>query len=140
MRLLITTPTAIVVDQPDVSSIRAEDDSGNFGILRGHADLLTALNVSIVSWHAADGRVHYCAVSRGVLSVVGGNEIAIATREAIAGDDLDRLEENVLNQFRKRGEAEQASRKQSLQLQMKAMRQIVQYLRPERPRATEGGS
>lgn len=140
MRLLITTPTAIAVDQPDVSSIRAEDDSGNFGILRGHADLLTVLNVSIVSWHAADGRVHYCAVSRGVLSVVGGNEIAIATREAIAGDDLDRLEENVLNQFRKRGEAEQASRKQSLQLQMKAMRQIVQYLRPERPRATEGGS
>ena len=140
MRLLITTPTAIVVDQPNVSSVRAEDDSGSFGILRGHEDLLTALNLSMVSWRDADDRVRYCAVRRGVLSVTGGSEIAIATREAIPGDDLDRLEEVVLNQFRERSEMERASRTQSLQLQMKAIRQIVQYLRPERPRSTEGGS
>jgi len=140
MRLLITTPTAIVVDQPNVSSVRAEDDSGSFGILRGHEDLLTALNLSMVSWRDADDRVRYCAVRRGVLSVTGGSEIAIATREAIPGDDLDRLEEVVLNQFRERSEMERASRTQSLQLQMKAIRQIVQYLRPERPRSTEAGS
>jgi len=140
MRLLITTPTAIVVDEPDVSSVCAEDDSGSFGILRGHEDLLTALNLSIVSWRDADDRVHYCAVRRGVLSVTKGSEIAIATREAISGDDLDRLEEVVLNQFRERSEMERASRTQSLQLQMKAIRQIVQYLRPERPRTMEGGS
>ena len=140
MRLLITTPTAIVVDQPNVSSVRAEDDSGSFGILRGHEDLLTALNLSIVSWRDADDRVRYCAVRRGVLSVTGGSEIAIATREAIPGDDLDRLEEVVLNQFRERSEMERASRTQSLQLQMKAIRQIVRYLRPERPGAMEGGS
>ena len=140
MRLLITTPTAIVVDEPDVSSVRAEDDSGSFGILRGHEDLLTALNLSIVSWRDADDRLRYCAVRRGVLSVTKGSEVAIATREAIPGDDLDRLEEVVLNQFRERSEMERASRTQSLQLQMKAIRQIVQYLRPERPRAMEGGS
>ena len=140
MRLLITTPTAIVVDELDVSSVRAEDDSGSFGILRGHQDLLTALNVSIVSWHDADDRVRYCAVRRGVLSVMDGSEIAIATREAIAGDDLDRLEAVVLNQFRERSEMERTSRTQSMQLQMKAIRQIVRYLRPERPRAMEGGS
>ena len=140
MRLLITTPTAIVVDESNVSSVRAEDDSGSFGILRGHEDLLTALNLSMVSWRDADDRVRYCAVRRGVLSVTGGSEIAIATREAIPGDDLDRLEEVVLNQFRERSEMERASRTQSLQLQMKAIRQIVQYLRPERPRSTEAGS
>jgi len=140
MRLLITTPTAIVVDEPNVTSVRAEDDSGSFGILRGHQDLLTALNVSIVSWRDADNRVHYCAVRRGVLSVTDGSEIAIATREAIPGDDLDRLEEVVLSQFRERSETERASRTQSLQLQMKAIRQIVQYLRPERRGTMEGGS
>jgi len=140
MRLLITTPTAIVVDAPDVSSVRAEDDSGSFGILRGHEDLLTALNVSIVSWRDVDNRVRYCAVRRGVLSVTDGSEIAIATREAIPGDDLDRLEEVVLNQFRQRGETERASRTQSLQLQMKAIRQIVRCLRPDRPGAMEGSS
>ncbi len=140
MRLLITTPTAIVVDEPNVTSIRAEDDSGSFGILRGHQDLLTALNVSIVSWRDADNRVHYCAVRRGVLSVTDGSEIAIATREAVPGDDLDRLEEVVLSQFRQRSETERASRTRSLQLQMKAIRQIVQYLRPERRGTMEGGS
>lgn len=140
MRLLITTPTAIVVDEPNVSSVRAEDDSGSFGILRGHEDLLTALSVSIVSWHDVEDRVRYCAVRRGVLSVTGGSRIAIATREAIAGDDLDRLEAVVLSQFRQRADMERASRTQSLQLQMKAIRQIVRYLRPDRPQVMEGGS
>ncbi|HVX74805.1 MAG TPA: F0F1 ATP synthase subunit epsilon [Bradyrhizobium sp.] len=140
MRLLITTPTAIVVDESNVSSVRAEDDSGSFGILGGHADLLTALNISIVSWHAAENRVRYCAVRRGVLSVTGGAEVAIATREAIVGDDLDRLEQIVLGEFRKRSETERASRTESLQLQMKAIRQIVQYLRPDRRSVIDGGS
>lgn len=131
MRLLITTPTAVVVNESSVSSVRAEDDSGSFGILKGHADLLTALNISIINWHAADGRVHYCAVRRGVLTVTGGADVAIATREAIVGEDLDQLEEIVLTEFRKRSETERASRTETLQLQMRAIRQIVQYLRPD---------
>ena len=85
MRLLITTPTAVVIDDPDVVAVRAEDESGSFGILQGHADFLTALTVSVVSWHHADDRQRFCAVRRGVLSVTKGNEVAIATREAIAG-------------------------------------------------------
>lgn len=131
MRLLITTPTAVVVDESGVSSVRAEDDSGSFGILKGHADLLTALNISIVSWHTTDDRIHYCAMRRGVLTVTGGADVAIATREAIAGDDLDQLEEIVLTEFRKRSETERASRTETLQLQMRAIRRIVQYLRPD---------
>ena len=49
MKLRITDPTAILVDT-DVRSVRAEDASGSFGILSGHADFLTVLGVSIVSW------------------------------------------------------------------------------------------
>ena len=56
MRLLITTPTAVVIDEQDVVAVRAEDESGSFGILNGHADFLTALTVSVVSWHNADDR------------------------------------------------------------------------------------
>ncbi len=133
MRLLITTPIAVVVDVSDVVAIRAEDESGSFGILDGHADLLTALTVSVVSWHHADERQRFCAVRRGVLSVTSGSSVAIATREAIAGDDLGLLEQVVLAQFRDTLEAERAARTESLQLQMKAIRQIVRYLRPERP-------
>jgi F-type H+-transporting ATPase subunit epsilon len=133
MRLLITTPTAVVVDDSDVVAVRAEDESGSFGILRGHADFLTALTVSVVSWHRADDRKRYCAVRRGVLSMTDGREVSIATREAIPGDELDHLEQVVLAEFRESLEAERTARIESVQLQMKAIRQIVRYLRPERP-------
>jgi F-type H+-transporting ATPase subunit epsilon len=139
MRLLITTPTSIVIDEHDVVAVRAEDESGGFGILNGHADFLTALTISVVTWRYADDRQRFCAVRRGVLSVTNGNEVAIATREAIPGDDLDRLEQVVLTQIRDELDAERTARTESMQLQMKAIRQIVRYLRPERPRIFGGG-
>jgi F-type H+-transporting ATPase subunit epsilon len=133
MRLLITTPTAVVVDE-DVVSIRAEDESGGFGILAGHADFTTALGVSVISWRLRGDRQRFCAVRRGVLSVSKGKETAIATREAIVDDDLARLENTVLTHFREAVEVEKIARTESLRLQMKAIRQIVRFLRPERPR------
>lgn len=133
MRLLITDPTTVVADHPDVVSVRAEDASGGFGILDRHADLLTALNVSVVQWRHADGRLGYCAVRRGVLSVRGGNEVAIATRQAQRGDDLDQLEQVVLARFRAELDTERSERVASLRLHMAAIRQIVAALRPAGP-------
>jgi len=132
MRLLITTPTAVVVDDPDVVSVRAEDATGSFGILDRHADFLTVLTVSVVAWRRVDGRWRYCAVRRGVLRVDNGCEVAVATREAIVDDNLDHLEQVVLAQLRSALDTERAARTESLQLQMKAIRQIIRYLRPER--------
>lgn len=139
MRLLITTPIKVVVDEPEARAVRAEDESGSFGILDGHDDLLTALTVSVVSWHRAAGPPRFCAVRHGILSVGGGREVAIATREAIVGDDLDRLEQVVLTEFRQKADSERASRVTALELQMKAIRQIMRYLRPEL-RGTGDGS
>ena len=62
----------MVADHDDVVSVRAEDASGSFGILPGHADLLTVLTPSVVAWRHADGRPGWCAVRRGVLTVRGG--------------------------------------------------------------------
>ena len=139
MRLLITTPAAVVADESDITAVRAEDETGGFGILQGHADFLTVLSVSVVAWHRADAIQRYCAVRRGVLRVSGGNEVAIATREAITGDDLDHLEQVVVGQLRSELETERTARTESLQLQMKAIRQIVRYLRPERRGILGGG-
>lgn len=139
MRLLITTPTAVVADDHDVLAIRAEDATGSFGILQGHADFLTVLSVSVVAWRRADDRTRYCAVRRGVLRVNDGNEVAIATREAIVSDNLDHLEQVVVAQLRGALETERTGRTESLQLQMKAIRQILRYLRPERHVISGGG-
>ena len=132
MRLLITTPASVVVDEHNVTAVRAEDETGSFGVLDGHAEFLTALTLSVVHWRGARDRLRFCAVRRGVLSVTHGTEVSIATREAILGDDLARLEQVVLTQFREALEAERATRTESLQLQMQAVRRIIRYLRPNR--------
>jgi F-type H+-transporting ATPase subunit epsilon len=137
VRLLVTTPTAVVVDRHDVVSVRAEDATGGFGVLCGHADFLTALPVSVVSWRRADGGEGHCAVRRGLLSVRDGREVAVATRDAVADDDLERLERVVLARYRETAEAESEARLGGARLHLEAVRQIVRYLRPGR--RTDGG-
>jgi F-type H+-transporting ATPase subunit epsilon len=131
MKLRITTPLAVVIDEDDVLILRAEDASGSFGIQPHHADFLTSLALSVVSWKSSDGSRHYCAVRRGVLSVTAGCNIAVATREAVTGDDLAVLDERILAQFRSDIEAERAERIDSTRLQLTAIRQILRHLRPD---------
>jgi F-type H+-transporting ATPase subunit epsilon len=131
MRLLISDPTTVVLDT-DVVSVRAEDESGSFGILPGHADLLTVLTPSVVAWRDADGRRGWCAVRRGVLTV-RGKQVAIATRQAQLGNDLDELEHAVVAKFRAEADAERVARIAATRLHMQAIRQIVRALRPGQP-------
>jgi F-type H+-transporting ATPase subunit epsilon len=131
MRLRIVTPLEIVVDEDSVSAVRAEDASGCFGVLPGHADFLTSLAISVVSWTVAGGAARHCAVRRGVLSVAGGREVAIATREAIPGDDIATLDQNVLERFRADSEVERREHVESTRLQLAAIRQIMRRLRPD---------
>jgi F-type H+-transporting ATPase subunit epsilon len=130
MRLRITTPLAVVIDASDIEIVSAEDASGGFGIQPGHTDFLTSLAVSVVSWNARGAARHYCAVRGGVLTVTGGRDVAIATREAIAGDDLAVLDQQILARFREDREAERAEHFDSTQMQLNAIRQIIRHLRP----------
>jgi F-type H+-transporting ATPase subunit epsilon len=120
---------SVVVDDDDVRALRADDATGSFGILPGHADFLTSLTIGVVTWRDAHGVAHHCAVRRGVLSVTGGREIAIATREAVTGDDLATLDETVLARFRADTDTERAERVDSTRLQLNAIRRIVGHLR-----------
>ncbi len=130
MRLRITTPLAIVVDEDAVQIVSAEDASGGFAIQPLHADFLTSLAVGVVSWEASDGARHYCAVHGGVLTVSDGREVAITTREAIAGNDLATLDQAILDRFGADADAERADRIDSTKLQLRAIREIVRHLRP----------
>ena len=130
MRLCIITPLAVVIDADDIDIVSAEDASGGFGIQPHHTDFLTSLPVSVVSWTCRGSARHYCAVRGGVLTVTGGQDVAIATREAIAGDDLAVLDQKILARFREDREAERAELFSSTQMQLNAIRQIVRHLRP----------
>lgn len=131
MKLRIFTPLSVVVDEAEVQALRAEDASGSFGILPRHADFLTSLVISVVSWTRGDGARAYCAVRRGVLTVTGGGDIAIATREAVAGSNLVTLDKTVLSQFRADLETERAEHVESTRLQLNAIRQIIGRLRSD---------
>ncbi len=130
MRLRIVTPLDVVIDEDEVLELTAEDDTGSFGILPRHGDFLTSLAIGVVSWKRADGSLHYCAVRRGVLSVTLGRLLAIATREAVAGDDLATLDQVVLARFRANIESERTELFESTRLQLNAIRQIVSHLQP----------
>jgi F-type H+-transporting ATPase subunit epsilon len=131
MRLAVTTPLDRVVQAEDVAHLRAEDATGAFGILDGHADFLTALSVSVVTWRDQKGREHHVAVRGGMLEVSGGAQITIATPEAVPGDDLHHLESDILAGFRRQLAEEQAERTDVQRLYLAAIRQIIRVLRPD---------
>lgn len=139
MKLAVTTPLAVVADVEDIAHLRAEDETGAFGILPGHADFLTALAISVVSWRDRAGAEHHLAVRGGMLEVRGGDSITIATREAVAGDDLHRLETEVVASFRRGIEEERAARADAQRLYLAAIRQICRFLRSDRAPSIPGG-
>ncbi|GGB55672.1 ATP synthase epsilon chain [Roseibium aquae] len=129
MTLRIMTPLAIVVDQP-AGSLRAMDASGSFGILPGHADFLTRLAVSVVSWTTPEGASRFCAVRGGSLTMRAGH-VAIATREAVTGDDLATLDREVLERFHAEMDEERVEHVETTRLHLSAMRQMLARLQPK---------
>lgn len=131
MRLTVSTPFATIVRATDVCHVRAEDASGAFGVLRGHADFLTALEICVLTWRDGRREEHYIAVRGGMLAVERGENVTVATPEAVAGENLHQLEADVLSQFRRQIEEERISRIDAQRLQLAAIRQIIRLLRPQ---------
>ncbi len=129
LHLTIATPAAVLVDADGVASLRAEDESGAFGVLPGHADLLTVLPPSVLRWTRAGEPTRYCALSGGVLTVSGGNRVAVACRRGALGDDLDRLQAEVAAQRAAELDADRRARVEQTQLHARALRQLMRYLR-----------
>lgn len=131
MRLDITTPFATVLRTNQAVHVGAEDSSGAFGILKGHADFLTVLDVSVLTWRDRQGGEHYVALRGGILSVRDGGSVSVTTPEAVAGEDLHRLEADVLSGFQHHLDEERAARTDAQRLHLAAIRQIMRLLRPE---------
>ncbi len=128
LRLTIVTPAAILIDADDVRSLRAEDESGAFGVLPGHADLLTVLPPSVVRWTLTGRPTRYCALSGGVLTVTGGDRVAIACRRATISDDLETLDADVAAERAAEIDADRRAKVEQTQLHARAVRQLMRYL------------
>lgn len=133
LHLTVTTPMEVLADVPGVVALRAEDESGGFGILPGHTDFLTALPASVLRWRGADGVEHFCALRAGLLTVTGGDRVAVACREGLLGDDLARLEAKVAALRADEADAARRARVEQMRLHASAVRQLIRYLRPGAP-------
>jgi F-type H+-transporting ATPase subunit epsilon len=131
LHLTITTPTTVLVDAAEVTSVRAEDDSGGFGILAGHANLLTVLSASVLRWRDPSGQELYCAQSGGVLTVADGSRVLVACRQGTCGDELSKLQDDVLSMRAATVESDRKSRVEQTRLHANAVRQLMRFMRPD---------
>lgn len=131
MKLTIATPLGVIIDNETISSLRAEDSTGSFGILSGHADFMTVLSISVICWCGANSEIRYCACFKGLLTVTKGNEIFIATREAVVGFDLTDLKSRALEEYHLSDENESKTKLIQERLQAEAIKNIQKYLHQE---------
>lgn len=128
LRLSIATPLQILLDESGVTSLRAEDASGGFGIQPGHADFLTVIEAGVLRWRKASGPWRFAALRGGVFTVAGGDSVAIACREAIFGDDLPTLQARVAAARAEQVDANRRARAQDAKLHARAIRRMMHQM------------
>jgi F-type H+-transporting ATPase subunit epsilon len=132
MRLTLIIPARVLLDLDQVASVRAEDASGQFGIWPHHADLITVLTVSVLSWRRLDGGADFAAVRGGVLTVAGG-EVRVATPEAVLADSLDALAAGTLARLRSDQQAEERAHRVMARCERQLLAELARAGAPERP-------
>jgi F-type H+-transporting ATPase subunit epsilon len=125
MRLRVATPLGPVVDEP-ISALRAEDESGSFGLRPGHEPLVAPLVTGVVVYRTAADEERFLAVRRGLL-LMRGDEVVIVTRDAVLTDHLADLEEHVVERFIERDEEERTGNTALTKMRIAALRQLVQF-------------
>ena len=74
----------------DAVSFVGEDSSGGFGLMAKHTPYMTLLSFGLARVRTADEKVHYLAVSGGVLDFVD-NMLTIVALRIVMDDDYDRI-------------------------------------------------
>jgi len=74
----------------EVISFIGEDDSGSFGLLAGHARLMTLLRFGLAWFRTSDNRRHYLALPGAVLYFVNG-QLYLNTRRYLRDMDYKRV-------------------------------------------------
>lgn len=123
MRLLVMIPAQVEVDRT-VEKVVAESVDGSFGLLPQHVDMITELVPGILSYHA-DGQEHFVAVDGGLLAKVG-DEVQVATTQAVVGAGLADLRRVVEQTFHQVEEREQDARAALMRLESDLVQRLVE--------------
>lgn len=96
LNLKVITPLE-VFNIGEVDSIQAEGSEGYFTILPKHADYVSSLKISIFSFKKKDDTTFF-AIDGGILAKVG-DEVKLSIKNAIKGNNLQDLKNQMTNEF-----------------------------------------
>ncbi|MFP4002238.1 MAG: F0F1 ATP synthase subunit epsilon [Alphaproteobacteria bacterium] len=124
MRLKIVTPTEVFLDE-QVEKVVAEAPNGAFGMLPRHIDFVSALKPGILTYQRADGTERFVGTDAGTL-VKCADTVFAATRNALAGDDLETLRARVEERFLQLDEQERIARTALARLEAGVIRRFIE--------------
>lgn len=91
-KIKVVTPLSTM--EREVQYIRLMDDSGYFGLMKGHTGMLTTLVPSLVYYIDRDGGEVFMALNGGVLSIKEG-EVTLTAREVYEGREAEKLSDTI---------------------------------------------
>jgi F-type H+-transporting ATPase subunit epsilon len=128
-KIKIITPAKTFERQ--IKYIRLKDDTGSFGIMKGHINFLTALEPSLGYYTDINGREVFIAVDGGILNVRDG-VITLTSREVFESDDAEKLGEVIENTIIKRDESETAFLKMLEGIEKSFIEKTIEFIRESR--------
>jgi len=123
LNLKILLPAGVLLEE-EVEKVSAEAENGFFTMLPRHIDFVAALVPGIFSYLTAAGRERFIALDEGIL-VKQGNQVYVSAARAVAGDDLERLQETVESELKVLGESEKRARSVMSRLEADTLRRFT---------------
>lgn len=109
MNLKILLPHQILAEINNVKSIVVETSEGSYCLLSQRLDCVAAVVPGIFTYETNSGEKHYLAVDEGIL-VKAGSQVMLSVRNAFFGEDLEKLHESVIKEYKKLSDTEKEIR------------------------------
>ncbi len=124
MRLKVVLPTKILIETAAIKVI-AEAENGIFCLLPRHIDFVATLIPSLLSFVSPQGQEQFFAIDQGIL-IKHGDEVTVATQNAVQGGNLGMLKKTVEQQFHLIDEREKIARSVLEKLEVNTIRHFIQ--------------
>ncbi|MEH1853121.1 MAG: F0F1 ATP synthase subunit epsilon [Nostoc sp.] len=124
MRLKVVLPTKILMETAAIKVI-AEAENGIFCLLPRHIDFVATLIPSLLSFVPPQGQEQFLAIDQGIL-IKYGDEITVATQNAVPGGDLEILRKTVEEEFHLIDEREKTARSVLENLEINTIRHFIE--------------
>jgi len=106
-----------------VTSFVGEDDSGSFGILPGHARMMTSLIMGLARFRIGDDTWKYLAVPGAVL-YFHDEELTLSTRRYLVDDDYMRISQALQQQLLAEEETLHTIKRSLRQMEEEALKRL----------------